>query len=334
MGQPDSSDASGAITERVDVIIAAWTAQDTIARAVQSALDQKCVRCVIVVDDASPDATAAAARACDRGDGRLLVLTQASNRGPAAARNLALSVSGAEWVAILDADDWMLPDRIGKLLDEASGVDLIGDDLLVVDEGAEHELPRPMLDGIEIEGFIGLADFVLGNVAHHRGKRAELGFIKPLIRRAFLDRHAIRYDDALRLGEDYDLYARALAHHARLRIVPPQGYLYVQRPSSLSGMHSADDLLRLREADTRIMALPGVDRSARRALRAHYQSVDCRLQWRLVIDAFKAGDVRQLGAAFLRSPRVSAYLSAKLWEQLRVRTGRRLRGRGLAAGTA
>ena len=45
---------------------------------------------VIVVDDASPDATADQARAGDDGSGRLKVMRLDVNGGPAAARNLAL----------------------------------------------------------------------------------------------------------------------------------------------------------------------------------------------------------------------------------------------------
>ena len=31
------------------------------------------------------------------------------------------------------------------------------------------------------------------------------------MRRAFLERHGLAYDETMRLGEDYDLYARALS---------------------------------------------------------------------------------------------------------------------------
>lgn len=308
---------------QVDVVIAAWSAQTTIARAIESALNQAEVARVIVVDDASPDDTVAAAMTCDKGDGRLLVLRQSINAGPSAARNRAIASGTAPWIAILDADDFMNQGRIGKLLALAADCDLIADDVLVVDEGAEDMPPRAMLGGKAPETLIDLRTFVEGNVAHRSNERAELGFIKPLIRRNFLDLHNLQYDEALRLGEDYDLYSRALAQGARLRVMPPQGYVYVQRPSSLSGSHSEQDLLRLREADRRLLARPDLDALSRRALRSHYRSVDCRLQWRRVIRAVKERAAGEVVAAFVRSPQVSFYLAGKLGEQAVLRTARR-----------
>lgn len=310
---------------QVDVIIAAWGAESTIARAVRSALAQDAVARVIVVDDASRDATAEVAASCDLGDGRLVILRQPKNAGPSAARNRAIAESKADWIAILDADDLMQPGRIAGLIAHAANTDMIADDLLVVDEGAEDAAPRLMLgEALTPKGEIDLVTFVGGNVAHHRDERAELGFIKPLIRRTFLDTNNLRYGEDLRLGEDYDLYTRALACGARLRIIAAQGYIYVQRENSLSGLHSEEDLLRLREADRRLGELPGLSAEERAALRDHYQSVDCRLQWRRVISATKARDLSAFLSAFTQSPRVSFYLAGKLWEQFFVRSVKRV----------
>lgn len=67
--------------ETVCVCIAAYNAAGTIARAVASALDQAEVGEIIVVDDASTDATAETARACDDGSGRLSVLSSIKTQG-------------------------------------------------------------------------------------------------------------------------------------------------------------------------------------------------------------------------------------------------------------
>ena len=61
---------------------------------------------VIVVDDASTDDTLSQACEADDGSGRLKLIPCASNGGPAAARNRALQESRAEWISILDADDF------------------------------------------------------------------------------------------------------------------------------------------------------------------------------------------------------------------------------------
>jgi len=62
------------------------------------------VRHVIVVDDGSSDDTAARAAQCGAKKGRVIVEQLPSNLGPAAARNVALKISTAPWVAVLDGD--------------------------------------------------------------------------------------------------------------------------------------------------------------------------------------------------------------------------------------
>ena len=91
-----------------------------------------------------------------------------------------------------------------------------------------------------------MEQFVLGDVNRRGALRRGLGFLKPLIRRSFLDHHQLRYDERLRLGEDYALYARALAAGARFLIVPAAGYVSVVRDDSISSRHSREDLERLR----------------------------------------------------------------------------------------
>ena len=75
------------LMESICVCIAAYNAESTIARAISSALGEPNVSEVIVVDDASTDLTAARARQCDDGTGRLSVIVREMNGGPAAARN-------------------------------------------------------------------------------------------------------------------------------------------------------------------------------------------------------------------------------------------------------
>ena len=93
-------------------MIAAWNRSDTIARAVLSALAQDEVRSVIVVDDGSIDDTAAMASQCDPEGRRVIVERLRSNMGPSAARNIAIEISKAPWLAILDGDDFFLPGRL------------------------------------------------------------------------------------------------------------------------------------------------------------------------------------------------------------------------------
>lgn len=98
------------------VVIAAYRAEHTIDAALASvAAQQRPPREVIVVDDASPDATRSAA---ERWSDRLplTVITLDVNGGPAVARDRAISATTSPLVALLDADDYWLPDHLSTLV--------------------------------------------------------------------------------------------------------------------------------------------------------------------------------------------------------------------------
>ncbi|MBE1204575.1 glycosyltransferase [Aminobacter carboxidus] len=268
----------------VCVIIAARNAAETITTAIASALLEPEVAEVVVVDDASTDATEAVARAADDGSGRLLVLRLDVNRGPSFARNMAIRQSRAPLISILDADDFFLPGRFAKLVG-CDGWDIVADNIIFV----EHASVRDVLSG-SVAQFdadpteLDLAGFVAGNISRRGTRRGELGFLKPVMRRAMLAEHGLHYDEQLRLGEDYALYARALACGVRFKLIRSCGYCAVVRPNSLSGQHRTEDLKRLADADLDLLALPGLAAGQRRVLRRHERHVRDKYRLRHFLD--------------------------------------------------
>lgn len=315
-------------TPRVSVLIAAWAAEATLDRAIGSALAQTVPVEVIVIDDASPDGTAAVAAAHAAADSRVRLLRQDENRGPAAARNRGLAAARSPWVSVLDADDFFCaPDRLARLvaIAEAEDADFVADDLWKVAEAAPDGPRTPMIGAAPI-GIqrLDAAGFVAGNLSSRHGGRRELGFLKPLMSRAFLERHRLAYDPAIRLGEDYVLYARALIAGARFVLTDAAGYAAVVRPGSLSGRHPTEAHERLIAADRALLALPGVDGPTRAALRAHLMEQRKKWAWRRLIDAKGAADPAAAAACFWAPPAVIADLLARLWGEATARLGRRM----------
>ncbi|MGB3556875.1 MAG: glycosyltransferase family 2 protein, partial [Jannaschia sp.] len=202
----------------VTVIVAAHNCAPTIDRAIASALEQAETAEVIVVDDASSDDTVVRAGAWTERDGRVHVISLSENAGPAGARNRAMDAATGDVLAILDSDDFFGPGRLAHLLGDV-GWDMAADNVVFVREDATDTLDFAALPGADC-GFddLGLGRFVRGNLSDGLRARGEMGFLKPLMDRRFLERNGLRYDPSLRLGEDYDLYMRMLLAGARFRV--------------------------------------------------------------------------------------------------------------------
>jgi succinoglycan biosynthesis protein ExoU len=270
------------MTGPVSVIITARNAAATIGDAVVSALDQAEVSEVVVVDDASTDETGDAARDAARTDPRLILLRQATNLGPSAARNLAIARSNAPCIAILDADDYFMPGRFTPLFAE-TGWDLIADNIVFVPDTYPGRIDPDRLPcdpGRSTE--LDLAAFVRGNTARNGLQRGELGFLKPVIRRSILPASGAIYDPALWLGEDYELYVRLLLAGARFRLSHRIGYAARVREGSLSGQHRTGDLHALLEATARHATTDDPDAAA--AIRQHRRQLRGRYLLRAFLD--------------------------------------------------
>jgi succinoglycan biosynthesis protein ExoO len=188
---------------------------------------------VLVVDDASTDGTALLVERLAAQDGRVRLLRQHTNAGPARARNRGLDEARGKWVAVLDADDALLPDRIERLVDiaERERADIIADNFLWSgsgpSDGGEPALPvSSRTEVIDARRFAGAAQPYTG--------RADLGLLKPVLRRDFLNDHALRYPVGSRHGEDFLFMMDALLAGATFVLDHRPGYVFTGRNGGTS----------------------------------------------------------------------------------------------------
>lgn len=271
-------------SKSVCVIIAAYNAEDSIVRAVNSALDQTEVSEVIVVDDASTDNTVACVRQADDGSNRLKLIELSQNVGPSEARNIAIDNSDAPLIAILDADDFFLKDRFKPLIEDDDW-DFIGDNIVFLNEEAVGVFETTELLGTSAKRTtLSFAEFIAGNISKRGLMRGELGFLKPVMKRAFLQTHGIRYERGLRLGEDYELYSRALLKQARFKISPSLGYGAIIRSNSLSAKHQTSDLGALAKADRSMLQDRDLSVADRSSLIRHEKHIHSKFALREFLD--------------------------------------------------
>jgi succinoglycan biosynthesis protein ExoO len=200
----------------VSFVIAAYNAEDTLESAIDSALAQVGVSMeVIVVDDCSSDGTRELALRCRDRDDRVKLIVQPANGGPAAARNAGFDAATGRWIAVLDADDTIHPQRLKRMIARAEAMDarIVVDNIDVVPlEGGQ---PTAMFSRSDLEArnTLELADFIESNIIFE--STFNFGYMKPIFRRDFLNQHGLRFDENLRIGEDYILLASAIASISR-----------------------------------------------------------------------------------------------------------------------
>lgn len=296
---------------KATVIIPCYNAEDTIRQAVSSVLAQTVPVDVIVVDDCSSDRSFEILTGMAEGEPRLTVLRQAQNGGPSAARNRGLELVKTPWVAGLDADDYLLPERMERLVAQAEtlGADLLADDVVRTEPGqAPGDGYRVWRD--ESVGVVemDLAEFLRQNILKYCGFRREIGYLKPLMRMEFLRANDLSFREDMRLSEDYDLYARSIAAGGRWIVIDPCGYIAVNQPGSLSKSFPMAALEKVREADLALLAHPKLDADDRSALREHIHLVSTDIAWRRLIESAKARNPGGVLRAFSYGPFVSGKL--------------------------
>jgi glycosyltransferase involved in cell wall biosynthesis len=99
----------------VSVIMACRNAESFVGEAIRSVIDQTFTNLeLIFIDDNSSDNSLLIAKAFAQSDKRIKVLSNRTSLGAGVSRNLAIEKSTGEWIAILDADDVFIKDKLEK----------------------------------------------------------------------------------------------------------------------------------------------------------------------------------------------------------------------------
>ena len=288
---------------RVTVLMATYGAEDTLPTALRSLSEQTWRDLeILVIDDASLDATRDVARAHAARDPRIRVVEMARNGGAYVARNRGLEVATGDLVTLHDADDWSHPIKI-----EAQVRHMMRDPGAV----ACFSQQARATPELRFERWTGAGAFLIRNVSSFMFRRA------PVI-------EALGCWDSVRFAADMEFVRRAERAFGRRAVVDlPTGPHSFQRDGETSviaddvmGMngfyygvrreyydaqrhhHAAAESLRYDpDPDRRAFPVPDLmrpDRAERRAARAH-------------VDVVIAGDFREADDALAGTiERVSA----------------------------
>jgi glycosyltransferase involved in cell wall biosynthesis len=206
----------------VSVLIPAFNAAATLSATIASVIRQSHVDWeAIIVDDGSTDTTAANAQAwCDR-DPRIRLI-KGPNRGVSKARNEAARHASSPWLLFLDADDFILPTHLARLLATATA------------PGARPDLVYCAGAKIAADGRIGYPE-IPPHEDHFKLLASQDLFYTHccLIRRSTFEQFG-GFDSVLRICEDWDLWQRFARAGAIFAGIDDCLALYQLRSTSLS----------------------------------------------------------------------------------------------------
>jgi len=312
----------------ISVVTANYNGALHLREAIESVLGQSVADLELIVsDDASTDGSVAIVRRAARSDPRVRLVEGRSRSGPGAARNRALCAARGRWIAVFDGDDLMAVGRLAQLVAkaEAHRAEIVADNLLAFEDG-EAGAERPFLAGREFEQprWITLAEVVGSSRMYSR--RPGLGYLKPLISADALRRVRVRYDERLRIGEDYEFLIRLMANGLKLRFEPAALYRYRRHAGSTSGAMRREHLESMLTADAAFEGdFPTLPGPVRRALAARRASLERALVYDHVVAALKSHDLASAVRTALPHPGVWPMMAMPIEARLkRLAAGRRL----------
>lgn len=194
------------MSPRVTVLMAVYNGERFLCTAIESILNQKYRDFeFLIIDDASTDSTAQIIAGIS--DARVRVIRNVTNLGAGGARNVGLANARGEFVAILDADDIALPDRLEiqvSILNTYSNVVLVGSSVELIDP---------------FDARLGILPVIQDPIV----LRWELYFRNPIPHSSVMYRREPAlavggYDVMLPPAEDYALWSNLATNHTLIQI--------------------------------------------------------------------------------------------------------------------
>jgi glycosyltransferase involved in cell wall biosynthesis len=223
----------------ISVVVPAYNTEEFIGAALESIIAQDYENVeIVVVNDASTDETAEAARAVLASRSRpYKVVNHEKNRGVAAARNTGIGAAAGGYVAFVDSDDLVDADFISCLYAAISGG---GSDVAVCGYRSK-EMPS----GTETNHLLDVPGGENAPITFaKKAIRGDIGIYygASLYRKEILARNGIKFTEGCVCGEDAEFFIKAIAMSGNVAFSGKCPYVYRihEKMGSRSGHMSPD----------------------------------------------------------------------------------------------
>ncbi len=207
---------------KVSVIIPVFNTGEALSGCVESALAQSLDEYeVILVDDGSDDGTERLVDELAAAHDRVRVIHLPASGGPGGPRNSGIEAAHGEYVYFLDDDDWLGEEALERMY--AAAVRNDSDIVIGKMVGHGRSVPRLMFRESRDQADV-LGDNLLGILTPHK-----------MFRRAFIDKHGIRYPEGPVRLEDHRFVLKAYFRADTISVVADYPCCYwIKRDGSYS----------------------------------------------------------------------------------------------------
>lgn len=214
----------------ISVIIPVYNVENYIGRCLNSIVGQTYRNLeIIAVDDGSRDCSRAICESFAKRDNRVRVIAK-ENGGVSSARNKGLAAANGEFVAYVDADDYVKPDYFEVLYSEVkkTGADIAccGCELYI---DGERELDFNVVSSHRV---ITEAAEYFFDVTEEKEYYSRMVWGK-IIKSEIAKKHS--FDTAMKYGEDTMYMFKIFAQSPKTALVDYDGYYYMQTKEGVTG---------------------------------------------------------------------------------------------------
>ncbi len=182
---------------KISVIMPTYNRAELLPRAINSILWQTYKDFeFIIVDDGSTDDTARLLKEYADKDKRIRILRNEKNKGIAYSRQRGLDAARGKYIAVMDSDDWSVPERLQKQIDFMDKNPEIAVVVGMTKNISNGKVWKRITDPQEII-FRMHFDNVIGNP-------------QTMIRHSFLTQNNIHYKMNYKASEDYDFFKQII----------------------------------------------------------------------------------------------------------------------------
>ena len=213
---------------KISVIIPVYNAANYLCRCMDSIMNQSFKEFeVLLINDGSKDDTGQICEVYKDKDKRIRVFYK-ENGGVSSARNVGLINARAEWVAFVDADDFLGEFYLDDLYaDVNSGSELIVHNFIYVDEVTGESIPQWFKSSTTL-----YARDQFGKMMNEQSLNCRCHSFSKLFNRSIILDNRIEYPENVHFGEDCIFVFEYLRYVNLIKFSDKKNYYYINRPGS------------------------------------------------------------------------------------------------------